>query len=74
MIEYVGAKPVYEKDAKEFIRFAKEVLSSEESNEPCLWESAIGCIHLLLGDNESALIELSAAMSLAGTMPVLRNR
>ena len=67
MIEYVGAKPVYEKDAKEFIRFAKEVLSSEESNEPCLWESAIGCIHLLLGDNESALIELSAAMSLAGT-------
>jgi hypothetical protein len=64
---------VYRKDAEQFAGFAQQVLKEGKTQSPCLWESAAGCIHYLLGDYATAKKELSAALSMAGTQRMKDN-
>lgn len=69
----IDARVVYRKDADEFVDFARKVLSEGKTLSPCLWMSAIGCIHHLTGNYTEAAKELSAALSLNGTQRMKDN-
>lgn len=72
-MDLIDAKLVYRQDAQQFVDFARTVLREKKTLTPCLWQSAIGCIHHLMGDYRAADSELRAALTLAGTLRMKDN-
>lgn len=72
-IQSVGHEPVYEKDMRGFIAFAKTVVSSGSSQTPCLWQSAIGALQYLLGQYGEAKATLAEAKNMQGTQRMKDN-
>lgn len=63
----IGARVVCQPDAEEFIGFARSVVKEGKTSNPCLWQSAIGCIEHQLGRYAEAEADLKAALNMAGT-------
>ncbi|MGI6222440.1 MAG: hypothetical protein ACOYJG_02385 [Prevotella sp.] len=66
-MKQIDRKAIYRQEALDFVSFAQQVLSEGKTQNPCLWQTAIGCIHHILGDTQTADKELKAALSMAGT-------
>lgn len=66
-LEEIGARVVYQPDAEEFIAFARQVVREGKAKNPCLWQSAIGCIEHQLGRYAEAKTDLKAALTMDGT-------
>ena len=72
-INRVGANPVYIEEVRQFITFADEVVKSKKSQYPCMWKTATGMLHYLLGEYNAALLDLDQAMKLDGTQRMKDN-
>ena len=66
-LQDIGARVVYQPDAEEFIAFARGVVKAGKTRNPCLWQSAIGCIEHQLGRYAEAKADLKASLTMAGT-------
>lgn len=66
-LEEIDRKAIYRQEALDFVAFARQVVSEGKTQVPCLWQTAIGCIHHVLGDTKAADGELRAALAMAGT-------
>lgn len=67
MIHHIGGEPVYLNEVRQFIAFANQVAQEGRTPYPCMWKSAAGALHFLLGENDEAAAELDEAMRLNGT-------
>ena len=72
-INRVGANPVYTEEVRQFIIFADEVVKGKKSQYPCMWKTATGMLHYLLGEYNAALSDLDQAMKLDGTQRMKDN-
>jgi hypothetical protein len=72
-MKLIDASVVYRQDALDFVDFARNVLREGKTQQPCLWQSAIGTIHFLLGDYAVAKTELAEAQKLGGTQRMKDN-
>ena len=63
----IDRKAIYRQEALDFVSFAQQVIKEGKTQNPCLWQTAIGCIHHVLGDTKAANNELKAALNMAGT-------
>lgn len=66
-LKEIGAKPVYERDAQQFIAFARTVVAEGKTRVPCLWQAAIGCMEHQMGRYAEAKVDLEKALTLSGT-------
>ena len=72
-LKEIDRKAIYRQEALEFVAFAQQVVAEGKTKTPCLWQTAIGCIHHVLGDTQSAEKELKAALNMAGTSRMKAN-
>lgn len=72
-LKEIDRKAIYRQEALEFVAFARQVVAEGKTKTPCLWQTAIGCIHHVLGDTQSAEKELKAALNMAGTSRMKAN-
>lgn len=72
-LKEIDRKAIYRQEALEFVAFARQVVAEGKTKTPCLWQTAIGCIHHVLGDTQSAENELKAALNMAGTSRMKAN-
>ena len=66
-IKMVGGEPVFLNEARMFIAFANQVAQEGKTEDPCMWKSAAGTLHYLLGDYKEAAEELAEAIQLRGS-------
>ena len=72
-LKEIDRKAIYRQEALDFVAFAQQVVAEGKTKTPCLWQTAIGCIHHVLGDTQSAEKELKAALNMAGTSRMKAN-
>lgn len=72
-IHQLGAREVYRKDANSFIAFARQVVKNPNVVNPCLWQSAIGCLEHQMGLYSEAKNDLAAALKMNGTQRMRDN-
>ena len=72
-INMVGANPIYVEEVRQFITFANDVVKSKKSQYPCMWKSAAGLLHYLLGEYDVAIADLDQAQKLNGTQRMKDN-
>lgn len=72
-INRVGANPIYIEEVRQFITFADDVVKGKRSQYPCMWKTATGMLHYLLGEYDTALSDLDQAMKLDGTQRMKDN-
>ena len=66
-LKVIDRKAIYRQEALDFVSFAQQVIKEGKTTSPCLWQTAIGCIHHVLGDTKAANNELKAALNMAGS-------
>ena len=66
-IKEIGAKAIYQDEARKFITFANQVIADGKTSVPCLWRSATAMVYYLMGDYAKATSDIEQALSLTGT-------
>lgn len=66
-ITTIGRQAIYTDEARQFIIFAQNVVKEGKTQNPCLWQTAIGTIMYLMNDNKKALAAIDKAMDMQGT-------
>lgn len=69
----INAKKITTAEAERFIAFAHKVVSDGKTKQPCLWQTAIGCIEHQLGRYAEAKDDLGKAKKMKGTQRMKDN-
>ena len=69
----IGAKSIYQDEAKKFITFAQKVIAEDKTSSPCLWLSATAMLRYLMGDYAQATSDIEQALTLKGTQRMKDN-
>lgn len=72
-INEIGAKSIYQDEAKKFISFANQVIAEGKTSSPCLWRSATAMLYYLMGDYQHAASDIEQALPLQGTQRMKDN-
>lgn len=72
-MRYIEATSIYDREIKQFIDFAAQVVRSKQSNVPCMWQSAAGLLSYMTGNGVQAEQMLDQAMAMKGTQRMLDN-
>lgn len=64
--DFIGAKKIDLRDAKEFVKFANSAAESKVMKSPCLWLAAASMVDFLLGNQTKAMDEANRAVGAAG--------
>lgn len=72
-LKIIGAKAIYQDEAKKFITFANKVVTNGKTSSPCLWRSATAMLHYLMGNYGQATKDIEQALSLKGTQRMKDN-
>ena len=67
VMQQVEATAIYNDEIKQFIEFAKQVVSEGKTQCPAMWQAAAGYLNSMLGNDADALTMLTKAMQLDGT-------
>jgi hypothetical protein len=66
-IKEVGRSPLYKDEALRFITFASQVIADGKTQDPCVWMTACGMVHYLLGMQKDAESDMAIANGYEGT-------
>ena len=72
-LKQIGAKSIYQDEAKKFIAFANQVIAEGKTSSPCLWRSATAMLYYLMGDYAQAASDIEQALPLPGTQRMKDN-
>ena len=72
-IKEIGAKAIYQDEARKFISFANQVIAEGKTSTPCLWRSATAMLYYLMGNYTQATKDINQALSLNGTQRMKDN-
>lgn len=72
-MRYIEATSIYDREIKQFIAFAAQVVRSKQSNVPCMWQSAAGLLSYMTGNGAQAEQMLDQAMTMQGTQRMRDN-
>lgn len=72
-LKQIGAKSIYQDEAKKFITFANQVIAEGKTSSPCLWRSATAMLHYLMGNYTQAASDIEQALTLEGTQRMKDN-
>lgn len=72
-MRHIEATSIYDREIKQFIDFAAQVVRSKQSNVPCMWQSAAGLLSYMTGNGVQAEQMLDQAMAMKGTQRMLDN-
>ncbi|MCQ2290224.1 MAG: hypothetical protein MJZ63_02980 [Muribaculaceae bacterium] len=67
VMQQVEATAIYNDEIKQFIEFAKQVVSEGKTQSPAMWQAAAGYLNSMLSNDKDALTMLTKAMQLDGT-------
>ena len=66
-LETIDAKAIYDQEIRQFIDFAKNVVTEGKTKSPAMWQAAAGYLTSMLGDDQEAAKMLDKAMTMDGT-------